>query len=504
MSNKSSMLSMILWVTPIIASTVYSHFKEGPPAKSWTLKHYLLIAVIRSYIIGPASTLTPQQMQRGSLQRVQPVPKNCIETGLSISTRYREQGGQVLGNLFEDHDENLIGWDWRTDRNKSTTEALQGSWIQPILSKQQQDQRQPHKRTLLYFHGGAYFLGTYKLYRPFLGKLATLADARVLAVDYRLAPQHPFPTALEDALAAYLYLLDPPMDAPFEAIPSSQIVISGDSAGGGLTMALLMVIRDCGLPMPAGATPISPWIDLTHSLPSCQDNEITDYLPPSFNLFKNRFPLKHHDPLPNVFDTTTSEPDDLLMDETLGQLQLYTRNQCLKHYLVSPLFDRYQWHGLPPLLIQTGDAEQLRDESICASFKATDQFGALPPSLDSTTHLRRLKPTSVTLDLYEDQPHVFQLLLPSKAVDHSIQTMASFLHNITDPTTKSLSSASVPRIDPIHPLTIRCVSFDGQVEDVTEDMLKVHFGDIWQDWKERLEGTTLLKLHLEKATNSRL
>ncbi|ORZ16988.1 Alpha/Beta hydrolase protein [Absidia repens] len=495
MSRKSSMLSTILWVTPIIASTVYSHFKEGPPAKSWTLKHYLLIAVIRSYIIGPASTLTPLQMQRGSLRHVQPVPKNCIETGLTISTRYREQGGQVLGNLFEDRDENLIGWDWRTDRNKSTTEALQGSWIRPILSKQEQDQQRPNKRTLLYLHGAISSL---------LGKLATLADAQVLAVDYRLAPQHPFPTALEDAIAAYLYLLDPPMDAPFEAIPSSQIVISGDSAGGGLTMALLMVIRDCGLPMPAGAIPISPWVDLTHSLPSCQDNEITDYLPPSFNLFKNRFPLKHHDLLPNLINATISEPDDPLMDEALGQLQLYTRNQCLKHYLVSPLFDRYQWHGLPPLLIQTGDAEQLRDESICASFKATDQFGALPPSLDSTTHLHRLKPTSVTLDLYEDQPHVFQLLLPSKVVDHSIQTMASFLCDITSATTKSLSSSLIPRIDPIHPLTIRSVSFDGQVEDVTEDMLKVHFGDIWQDWKERLENTTLLKLQLEKATNSRL
>lgn len=252
-------------------------------------------------------------------------------------------------------------------------------------------------------------------------------------------------------------------------------------------MALLMVIRDSGLPMPAGAIPISPWVDLTHSLPSCQDNEITDYLPPSFNLFKNR---PKHDP-------ATTANTNLLMDESLGQLQLYTHNRCLKHYLVSPLFDRYQWHGLPPLLIQTGDAEQLRDESICASFKATDQFGATPPSLDSTTHLHRLKPTTVTLDLYEDQPHVFQLLLPSKAVDRSMQTMAAFLHNIT--TTKSIASSSS------HPLTIRSVSFDGQVDDVTDDMLKVHRGEIWQDWQDRLENTDILKWQLEKKpTNSRL
>lgn len=169
--------------------------------------------------------MSAQQLQHISLQRTTPLPKDCLETQLVIPTEYREKGGQVLCNIFDADNETMIGWDWLADRYKGTTNGLHGSWIRPI------SQRQHQQRTLLYFHGGNYFLGTYKLYRDLLGNLALSADARVLAVDYRLAPQHPFPTAVEDALAAYLYLINPPEDAPFTPVPSSQIVLSGDSSG---------------------------------------------------------------------------------------------------------------------------------------------------------------------------------------------------------------------------------------------------------------------------------
>jgi hypothetical protein len=103
---------------------------------------------------------------------------------------------------------------------------------------------------------------------------------RAFAVNYRKAPQYPFPCALQDALAAYLYLLYPPPEAKHKAIDPSQIIIAGDSAGGGLTLALLQVLRDAGLPLPAGAIAISPWCDLTHSFPSVMDNFATDVMPP--------------------------------------------------------------------------------------------------------------------------------------------------------------------------------------------------------------------------------
>lgn len=175
------------------------------------------------YIIGPGAALTTEQMQRGSLSRHQPLPQDCIETELTIATEYREKGEKILAP----HVDGLVDdWDWQADR--STADPLQASWITTAAAPTAASSQ----RTLLYFHGGAYYLGTYKLYRPMLGKLALKSGgARVLAVNYRLAPQHPFPTALEDALAAYLYLLSPPGDAPFDPVPASQIVISGDSAG---------------------------------------------------------------------------------------------------------------------------------------------------------------------------------------------------------------------------------------------------------------------------------
>ncbi|KAI8328793.1 Alpha/Beta hydrolase protein [Chlamydoabsidia padenii] len=427
---KASRLSMLLWAAPIIASTTYSHLVKGPPAKSWTLKYNLLVAIIRTYITGPGAALTPEKMQHGSLQHHQPLPKLCTETELVIDPTYLEKSIRLLQPL------NLPS---QQQQQQQQQQDLQVSWIT-------HSQETGHQRTLLYFHGGAYFLGTYKLYRPLLGKLSLKAGANVLAVNYRLAPQNPFPAALEDALAAYLYLLDPP--APLKPIPAADIVISGDSAGGGLTMALLLTIRDQGLPMPGGAILISPWIDLTHSLPSCQANELTDYLPVSFG--------------------TRSESD---------QLHLYAPNHCLKHYLVSPLHDPHQWHGLPPLLIQTGNAELLRDESICASFKATNTFY-------DTAAAAALPLTHVTLDIYDDQPHVFQLLLPTKAVDRSINTMAAFLNN--------------PSIQQ-QCLMIRSVTFDGHVQDVTQDMIKIHQGDIWQDWLDRLDNPNMLKTRLEKV-----
>ena len=109
---------------------------------------------------------------------------------------------------------------------------------------------------ILYLHGGGYRIGSPACYRGFGSHLAVAAGATVIVVDYRLAPEHPFPAAVDDAVAAYRWLLD-------AGTPPSQLAIAGDSAGGGLTVATLLAIRDAGLPQPAAAVCISPWADLT-------------------------------------------------------------------------------------------------------------------------------------------------------------------------------------------------------------------------------------------------
>jgi acetyl esterase/lipase len=108
---------------------------------------------------------------------------------------------------------------------------------------------------ILYLHGGAYALGSIDTHREFVARLARTAGMRGLAIDYRLAPEHPYPAALEDATGAYDWLLA-------EGVAPSRIIIAGDSAGGGLALAALVALRDAGKPLPAGAVCISPWMDL--------------------------------------------------------------------------------------------------------------------------------------------------------------------------------------------------------------------------------------------------
>jgi len=111
------------------------------------------------------------------------------------------------------------------------------------------------ERVVLYMHGGGYSIGCVDFVREFCARLSAAADARVLSIDYRQGPEHPFPAAVDDALAAYRWLLAQGTDP-------GEVVVSGESAGGGLTIALLLALRDAGDPMPAAAVPISPWVDL--------------------------------------------------------------------------------------------------------------------------------------------------------------------------------------------------------------------------------------------------
>jgi len=131
----------------------------------------------------------------------------------------------------------------------------------------------PGNRVMMYVHGGAYFFGSVDEHRYQIQRHARKLKARAIAPRYRLAPQFPFPCGLQDCLATYLYLLS-------QQEPST-IVLAGDSAGAGMIVSLLVILRDRGIPLPAGAVLISPWVDLTHSFPSVTDDCPLDYIPPS-------------------------------------------------------------------------------------------------------------------------------------------------------------------------------------------------------------------------------
>jgi acetyl esterase/lipase len=183
---------------------------------------------------------------------------------------------------------------------------------------------------VLYLHGAAYVLGSAQTSRFMSNKISKFGNCRVFAINYRLAPQNPYPCGLIDAVSAYIHLLD--------YFDPSKIIIAGESAGGGLGLATLLVLRDMILPPPCGGYFMSPWIDLTHSCPSFDQHEAFDYLPVEIN------------------------------DPRLGErLHYYTDNEHQKLPYVSPLFGELS--GLSPLLVQCGGAERLYGENKLLSEK---------------------------------------------------------------------------------------------------------------------------------------
>ncbi|MFO1407850.1 MAG: alpha/beta hydrolase [Steroidobacteraceae bacterium] len=183
--------------------------------------------------------------------------------------------------------------------------------------------------TLLYLHGGAWCLHLPGIYRRFAARLSALTGMRVLLVDYRLAPEHPFPAATDDCFAAYRWLVE-------QGYAGRPLVVAGDSAGGSLTAVTLMRARDAGLPLANCAVLISPSTDLTMSGPSATYNLDAD---PMFSEVSFRM-------LPPIVCPGLDRTDPLL----------------------SPLFGN--WAGLPPLLFHAGSTEVLLDDSVRAHDRA--------------------------------------------------------------------------------------------------------------------------------------
>ncbi len=224
---------------------------------------------------------------------------------------------------------------------------------------------------VLYLHGGGYCIGSLGSHRGLGGRLALATGCPFVTLDYRLAPEHPFPAALEDATAAYRDLLA-------LGVRPDRIAIAGDSAGGGLTAATLLALRDAGSPLPAAAVCLSPWADLTQS--SAAYRRIGDL-----------------DPM------VSKSGLDLMADAYLGETSPRTE-------LASPLFAE-RLEGLPPIRIEVGENEALIDDSV-----------------QLTKRLRRAG-VDVSLTVWPEMIHVFQAF-PGSLVpeaDESIAGIGSFL-----------------------------------------------------------------------------
>lgn len=229
-----------------------------------------------------------------------------------------------------------------TKREKVTANGVPGEWITNGDSSD--------ATTLYYLHGGGYSIGSLNTHATITSQIARAAKARAFAIDYRLAPENPFPAALDDALAGYRWLLA-------QGIDPKSIVIGGDSAGGGLTAALLLALRDAADPLPAGAVLLSPWTDLAGTGESQKTRADLDPMIPAFEGVS---------PMAEWYIGSASATDPL----------------------ISPLYGDF--HGLPPILIHVGDHEVLLS--------------------DSTRYAEKAKAAGVdvTLKVWDEMIHVFQ------------------------------------------------------------------------------------------------
>jgi epsilon-lactone hydrolase len=205
-------------------------------------------------------------------------------------------------------------------------------------------------RVVLYLHGGGYVIGSVNTHRDLMVRISRASGFRVLGVDYRLAPEHPFPAAVDDALAAYRWLLG-------QGVQPSRIAVAGDSAGGGLTMATLVAIREAKLPVPGAGVCLSPWVDLEGIGESM---------------------------------TTKASVDPVVQKQGLTAMAAaYLGGKPARTPLAAPLYADLQ--GLPPLLIQVGEAETLLDDSNRLAERA------------------KAAGVKVTLEPWKDMIHVWQM-----------------------------------------------------------------------------------------------
>lgn len=231
---------------------------------------------------------------------------------------------------------------------------------------------------LLYLHGGGFISGSSEFYLALAGRISAAARCAVLLPDYRLAPEYPFPAGLDDCLRAYEWLRTAGPNGPGRARAT---FIAGDSAGGGLTLSTLLALRDRGQPSPVAAIALSPFADLTLSGESiCSEGELD--------------PIMHPSCLPDFVNRYVAAETDVHSP------------------LVSPAFGEYS--GIPPLLIQVGEHEIIRDDSVQVAAKA------------------RAEGVDVQLEVWPGMFHVFQShepLLPEgvQAIDHIASFMRSCL-----------------------------------------------------------------------------
>ena len=429
-TSPAALARLILPKVPLLVKTALWHTLWPSPASAkWDLKTDLIVKIVRALLDSPTPTPISIQ-QKNSLKDpgikgkmwiskvTFPAPEEDVRNILVTAVEEMKSRGEtytVPG--IAPVEAEWTGYRANVDSNRPRLDLSEKQHYERLMSEVKSDV------TILYFHGGAFFLMDPSSHRMPTSHLAHLTGGRVLSVRYRLAPQHAFPSALLDALIAYLSLLYPPPDSYHTPVSASHIVFSGDSAGGSLCFALLQLLLQINrsttaksisfhgqlitlpLPLPAGCATHSPWLDVTRSMPSINANAEYDYLPP-----------------PLTRDKASTFPACEIWPTDPPRGDLYCDTSMLCHPLVSPLAAK-DWTGCCPLFIAYGE-EMLSDESKIIAARAAKQGVA------------------VVSEQWEAMPHCFaMMLLGSPMSKRCFKDWSSFCTVVTkgvEPSTRGL------------------------------------------------------------------
>ena len=400
-------LGLLKFIVPKIPAMTWAGMKHtlylSPTSTKWDLRTEIQVTVLRNMMGGS----TPQSVGKTqALTLHDPGAKGRLWAARTVVPKPTDDGSReaIFGAIADmgDGTETYtrpqsadIRAEWIGHREaKSEEEALPDISEEEKYTRLMAEPRRKSKVTVLYFHGGAYYLCGFGTHRQNVARLARACGGRALLVEYRLAPQAAFPSQLVDALNSYLYLLYPPEGVMHEAVPAEEIVIAGDSAGGNLSFALLQLLlqlhrtkgatasnptvryngRDVEVPLPAGVGAMSGWFDIARAQRSMEYGKY-DYLPEA-----------NHD------EDLSGFPKDDVWPTTPPRGDLFCDLSLLTHPLVSPVLAR-DWSGAPPLWVMTGQ-ELLTDEDAIVAKTAASQG------------------VTVQWEQYEAMPHCFAMVMP--------------------------------------------------------------------------------------------
>ncbi|RDI88848.1 hypothetical protein Vi05172_g1520 [Venturia inaequalis] len=416
-ANPKTLAKLLIPRLPLILKTTALHsLGQTDTSHKWDLKTELIIKLLRSIVTDTSDPKSISASQKASIQ--DPGIKGPM--WISKVTLAPPPEDDIRQILFKSIDEMKTGDEAYT---KPELLPVQAEWTGYRAGASENEPELPISETekyehlmkevtsnvtILYFHGGAYYMLDPASHRGLTSRLAKLTNGRVLSVRYRLSPHTAFPGALLDALHAYLSLLHPPPGSPHRPVPASQIVFAGDSAGANLASALMQLLLQINrsnpspsvqfhgqiveIPLPAGMALNSPWLDITRCMPSLESNAKYDYLPTV------------------AYSETHEPPPCSIWPANPPRTDLFCEGSALCHPLVSPLA-AMDWTNCPPVFITIGE-EMLADENQIFARRLAKQG------------------VRVVCEQFEGMPHCFAMILELLGDKGSTMCIESWGENI--------------------------------------------------------------------------